>query len=205
MTHHHITAVLLAAGTGERFRASGGGGKLLSLLPNGQVMAVQSLLNLKRCLGADGRSVVAVVRPEQAQLASLLHDHGALVVKSDAAHRGMGASLAAGLGRVAENSDVLIALGDMPYVAPSTLQAICHALAAGASIVQPCVEQRRGNPVGFSSRWLANLRTLNDDWGARHILKEHQAEVLLLPTTDEGIFMDIDTLAALHRPASTPR
>jgi molybdenum cofactor cytidylyltransferase len=143
MTHHHITAVLLAAGTGERFRASGGGGKLLSLLPNGQVMAVQSLLNLKRCLGADGRSVVAVVRPEQAQLASL----------------------AAGLGRVADDSDVLIVLGDMPYVAPSTLQAICHALAGGASIVQPCVEQRRGNPVGFSSRWLADLRTLNDDWG----------------------------------------
>jgi CTP:molybdopterin cytidylyltransferase MocA len=49
------------------------------------------------------------------------------------------------------------------------------------------------------------LRTLNDDWGGRHILKEHQDEVLLLPTTDEGILMDIDTLAALHRPASTPR
>jgi CTP:molybdopterin cytidylyltransferase MocA len=59
--------------------------------------------------------------------------------------------------------------------------------------------------VGFSSRWLADLRTLNDDWGGRHILKEHQDEVLLLPTTDEGILMDIDTLAALHRPASTPR
>jgi molybdenum cofactor cytidylyltransferase len=149
MTHHHITAVLLAAGTGERFRASGGGGKLLSLLPNGQVMAVQSLLNLKRCLGADGRRVVAVVRPEQAQLASLLHDHGALVVKNEAAHRGMGASLAAGLGRVADDSDVLIALGDMPYVAPSTLQAICHALAGGASIVATLCGAASGQPRGL--------------------------------------------------------
>ena len=203
MSAHHITALLLTAGSGERFRASGGGDKLLSLLPNGLPMAVQSLLNLKRCVSALGGDLVAVVRPKQEQLAEQLRAQGATVIESEASHLGMGASLAAGARAIADHSDVLVALGDMPFVAPSTLDALCAALASGASIVQPSVGENRGNPVGFSSRWLAQLRLLNNDWGARHILKQNPGEVQLVGTTDEGIFQDIDTLAALQAHTSS--
>jgi molybdenum cofactor cytidylyltransferase len=89
----------------------------------------------------------------------------------------------------------LVALGDMPHVAPATLSALADALAAGASIAAPVMGGRRGNPVGFGHVHLAALLALEGDQGARRLLQS--CPVTEVPVEDPGIFRDIDTPADL--------
>lgn len=93
-----ISGLLLAAGRGERFRAAGGDDKLTAPLPDGTLVVLESLRRLQAALQRlGGGPVIAVVREGRNELAALLHSHGAEVVISTRAARGMGASLADGL------------------------------------------------------------------------------------------------------------
>jgi molybdenum cofactor cytidylyltransferase len=89
----------------------------------------------------------------------------------------------------------LVALGDMPHVAPATLQALADALKAGAPIAAPAMQGRRGNPVGFGRVHLDALLALQGDQGARRLLQG--CPVTEVPVEDPGIFRDIDTPADL--------
>jgi molybdenum cofactor cytidylyltransferase len=89
----------------------------------------------------------------------------------------------------------LVALGDMPFVAPATLRALADALAAGAGIAAPVMDGRRGNPVGFGAVHLDALLALRGDEGARRLLKT--CPVTEVPVDDPGIFRDIDLPADL--------
>lgn len=85
--------ILLAAGRGERFRASSGHGeadKLLSVLPDGRTVAQASAQALRQVFP----EVVAVVRPGAPALARTLRSAGCVVLEAADAARGMGASLA---------------------------------------------------------------------------------------------------------------
>ncbi|QJD99441.1 nucleotidyltransferase family protein [Massilia forsythiae] len=85
----------------------------------------------------------------------------------------------------------LIALGDMPHVASATLLALREALAAGAPIVAPVHDGRRGNPVGFSRIHLDALLALQGEQGARRLLQT--CAVTEVAVNDPGILLDIDT------------
>jgi molybdenum cofactor cytidylyltransferase len=89
----------------------------------------------------------------------------------------------------------LVALGDMPFVEPQTIRALCDSLAAGAAIATPLMQGRRGNPVGFGSLHLPALLALQGDQGARGIIKSNP--VTEVEVDDPGIFRDIDTDADL--------
>jgi molybdenum cofactor cytidylyltransferase len=91
-----------------------------------------------------------------------------------------------------------VALGDMPYVDVSTLQALAAALAAGADIAAPVLDGRRGNPVGFGAVHLESLLALRGDAGARRLLQA--CPVTDIAVRDPGIFRDVDTPADLTEP-----
>jgi molybdenum cofactor cytidylyltransferase len=84
----------------------------------------------------------------------------------------------------------VIALADMPYVQPESIAAILTALQNGADIAVPVCQGRRGNPVGFSRRYLPQLLALTGDQGARALLNMYP--VTEVPVNDPGIFQDID-------------
>ena len=65
-------------------------------------------------------------------------------------------------------------------------------LKQGATMVAPVFDQQRGHPVGFSQRYKNELLALNEDMGARQVLKNHQSELELISTNDEGILIDVD-------------
>ena len=93
---------------------------------------------------------------------------------------------------------VLVALGDMPGIAPATFAAVLHALQAGASIVRPRHHRQAGHPVGFSPRWLPSLQALGGDHGARDLLRQHPDQLTWLAADgDPGCLRDIDTPADL--------
>jgi molybdenum cofactor cytidylyltransferase len=191
--------ILLAAGRGRRFDPTGIYNKLLLPLANGEAVVVASA----RALLAALPRVVAVVRPDEDRVAELLRDLGCEVTVCVDADTGMAASLVHALRfSLPQASGWVVALGDMPHVQPSTVQALAAALANGAGIAAPVCAGRRGNPVAFSGAYLPDLLALQGDQGARAIVKSHpvtEVEVL-----DNGIFHDIDTASDLKKPGTLP-
>ena len=177
--------ILLAAGSGSRF----GGGKLLHRLRDGTPIGVAALRNLKKALP----DVIAVARAGDDELSRLLESEGIVVTPCQDAHLGMARSLACAI-RASMNADAwLIALGDMPFVAPATISAVAGQVAQSGRIVVPAFRGKRGHPVGFGSRYCAELLGLEGDEGARSVVKRHTQDVEIIDCEDPGIMRDIDT------------
>src|SRR5262245_56676397 len=121
-----IVAILLAAGSGSRF----GGDKLLHPLDDGVALAAHAARNLLAVLP----DVVAVVRWGDFPLYDLLEQEGCQVTMFQGAARGMGASLAHGVGQARAADGWVVALADMPRVKPDTIRAVVQALEQGALI-----------------------------------------------------------------------
>lgn len=178
-----ITAVLLAAGHGERF----GGHKLLAPV-GGVAMAVR----VARTLAGVVDQIVAPVRPSDLALASLLRAEGVDTVACPEAAGGMGFSIACGVRASPAARGWLIVPGDMPFIAQATLTRLRQELDAGAALVAPTHGGRRGHPVGFAARFGAALVALTGDIGARGVLAGHARELVTIPCDDPGILQDVD-------------
>jgi molybdenum cofactor cytidylyltransferase len=189
-----VTGILLAAGAGRRFGVHSGTHKLLQPFPGGEPIAVAAGRNLIAAVPDS----IAVVRAGDLQLAAALGAVGLRIVEHPGADGGLGTSLAAGVAATPEASGWLIALGDMPWVRPETISALAQALAAGAALVAPICGGRRGHPVGFAALWGDRLLNLKGDQGARDLIAAHAAQLLLLPTEDPGVLLDVDTPADLE-------
>ena len=180
-----IIGILLAAGSAKRF----GGAKLTVRLPDGTPIGVAALKNL----GAGVDAVVAVVRRGDEELASALSAQGARVTACPRASEGMGASLAWGVRSAPVAAGWVIALADMPWIAPATAARIAEALRRGSVLAAPLHGGDRGHPVGFAARFYGELAALSGDEGARHLLATHASSMELVPVNDPGVLRDVDT------------
>jgi molybdenum cofactor cytidylyltransferase len=181
------TGVLLAAGTGSRFDPEGLRNKLLAPLPGGGTVAQESARRLLLVVP----KVVAVLRPGSEALAHVLNEAGCDVIFAADAARGMGASLAAGVAASADAQSWIVALADMPLIAPDTIGAVARAVDEGATLVAPYYEGRRGHPAGFGVAHRDALRALDGDAGARALFGS--LAVTRIDVDDPGILRDIDT------------
>ncbi|MCZ8255862.1 MAG: nucleotidyltransferase family protein [Polaromonas sp.] len=168
--------IVLAAGRGERFAASGG-----------QVHKLQALLA--------GRPVLDHVL-DAVQASGLPHH----LVQADASRPGMGDSIAAGVQATPEAAGWLVLPGDLPLVQAASLRAVAHALAQHAVVV-PMFKGTRGHPVGFSAACRDALLDLKGNQGAAQVVRAHSAinSVAFVDVADEGTVTDIDTLDDLRR------
>jgi molybdenum cofactor cytidylyltransferase len=186
-----IVGVLLAAGSGSRF----GGEKLLHPLEDGVAIAAHAARNLLAVVP----DVVAVVRWGDFPLYDMLEQEGCQVTMfKDAAH-GMGASLAHGIGEARGADGWIVALGDMPRIAPATIRGVVTGLEEGATIIAPVYGGERGHPVGFGAALHAELLALHGDQGARAVLERHRAALKLLECEDPNVLYDIDRKSDLAK------
>ena len=204
-----LVGILLAAGRGERF----GGSKLLAttrLERSGASTLVASRPEPARidsnagaageCIGAMAcrnlltvlPRVIAVVRPDDAALAAALGAAGARIVRCASADAGMGASLACGVLATKDAAGWIVALGDMPWIDPSTIARVAAAIGQGAAVAAPFHRGQRGHPVGFGAACFAALAALSDDDGAKSIVASHRDSLVRLDVDDEGTVRDID-------------
>jgi len=190
-----VVGILLAAGRGRRFDPLGQRNKLLQLLPEagGEPVVAASARKLLSVVD----TVIAVVPPDDGGVGALLSALGCEVTVCADADSGMAASLVHAIRRSLPHDPAawLVALGDMPRVAPATLRLLAEALAAGAPIAAPVLDGRRGNPVGFGRVHLDALLALKGEQGARRLLQT--CPVTEVQVADSGIFKDIDTPADL--------
>ena len=190
-----VVGILLAAGRGRRFDPLGQRNKLLQLLPEagGEPVVAASARKLLSVVD----TVIAVVPPDDGGVGALLSALGCEVSVCADADSGMAASLVQAIRHSLSHDPAawLVALGDMPRIAPATLRLLFDSLVAGAPIAAPVMAGRRGNPVGFGRVHLEALLALSGDQGARRLLQT--CPVTELPVDDPGIFRDIDTLTDL--------
>ena len=189
---HPMTAILLAAGAGTRF----GGAKLLHPLDDGVPIAAHAARNL---IAAEIAHVVAVLRAGDFPLADILEQEGCYITFCPDAARGMGHTLAHGVGTARDAPGWIVALADMPRIRPETIAAVSRALEGGATIAAPTYRGERGHPVGFSSVLRHELLALSGDSGARSVLERHANEIVRVDVDDAGIIVDIDRRADLER------
>jgi molybdenum cofactor cytidylyltransferase len=180
----NIAGILLAAGAGSRF----GGEKLLHPLEDGVAIAAHAARNL---LSATP-DVIAVVRWGDFPLYDMLEQEGCQVTMFQGAARGMGASLAHGVAQARGADGWLVALADMPRIAPATTRRIRAALEEGALVAAPVRKGERGHPVGFGAALRDELLALDGDQGARAVVERHRDKVKLVECDDPGISYDID-------------
>ena len=159
-------------------------------------IAVQSARHLK----TGAARIVAVVRPGAGETAHALAAEGCEVVVCENADEGMGASLACAARAAGEAGGYLVALGDMPFVRPTSIAAVRDALAGGASLAAPYFLARRGHPVGIAGRFRAELERCAGDEGAKRLLQAHASELLKIPVGDPGVIRDIDRPSDLAPP-----
>lgn len=182
---YKIGALVLAAGFARRFGAD----KLTAPMPDGKPLIRHTLENISSAFDA----VLIVSRPE-----SGLDLDKWPVTLFDGAEQGMGASLAWGISQLPPWDGCLVCLADMPFIEPHTYRLLATELTP-RGIVIPGHNGRRGNPVGFGSRFFATLAELNDERGGRRIIHRHEAAVREIPVKDPAVLMDIDTPADLNR------
>lgn len=170
--------IVLAAGQGRRFRASGGTVHKLDAVLGGMTVLERVL----RTVAASGLDC-HVVYPEQAACTDSL---------------GMGDSIARGIGATPDASGWLILPGDLPLVRAQSLLQVARGLAA-QPVVAPFWNGQRGHPVGFRAECFKELTKLRGDTGAASILRRYQQDgsVQELHLDDPGITADIDTLDKL--------
>lgn len=167
--------IVLAAGQGTRFYASGASEHKLDALLKGKTVLDRTLEAVK---------------------SSGLPWH---LVRPDGGTAGMGDSIRKGITATLQAEGWLILPADLPLIKTETLRRIAAALKHHALVI-PCYQMRSGHPVGFSRRYLPQLLTLTGDTGGREIVvKAHRSgETLNLAVDDVGIVHDIDTLADLY-------
>jgi molybdenum cofactor cytidylyltransferase len=186
-----IAGILLAAGAGSRF----GGDKLLHPLEDGVAIAAHAARNLL----AATPDVFAVVRWGDFPLYDMLEQEGCQVSMFQGHAHGMGASLAHGVAQARGAGGWVIALADMPRVAPATIKRIISAVEQGAGIAAPVHNGERGHPVGFGPALRDELLALDGEQGARAVLERHRDDLALIECDDPGVLMDIDKRADLER------
>ena len=180
-----VAGILLAAGSSSRF----GGFKLMHAI-EGVPMVLQSTIAMKAALGA----VVVAVRPGSPCVPTLSGKPGIRILACPRAPEGMGGTLADVIAALpAPAGGFIIALADMPFIAPDTIRAVARALAGGAALVAPAYRGERGHPVGLGAGYRNELLALTGDAGARAIVRRDAAAMTLIEVDDPGVLRDIDT------------
>jgi molybdenum cofactor cytidylyltransferase len=186
-----VAAIVLAAGGGSRFTASGGDGHKLLAPFKGRTVVEWAIDNA----AAGGLDAVYVVRGATDLPVPSLAADSVRFVANDRWQDGMATSLCAGLTRARRDGHhaVVVGLGDQPLVLAESWQRVARAKAKPIGVAT--YNGTRGNPVRLSSLvW--PLLPLTGDQGARVVMRRRPDLVMEVPCP--GGAADIDTVEDLR-------
>ena len=185
--------LVLAAGRGERFLASGG-----------TTHKLQAMLGQQTVLQTTLAAVQASGLPWHVEYGP---------------HPGMGDSIAAALKATANANGWLILPADLPLVQPQTLKTLALQLLSAAQkedgvlqviqpfyqaadqAINPAQEGLKGHPVAFSRAAAKALMQLSGDQGASAIVRKaaENQQLKRWVCDDIGCVLDVDTVQALEQ------
>jgi molybdenum cofactor cytidylyltransferase len=144
-------------------------------------------------------TLLVVVRGDDIATAAAFESAGYRVVPCADAVMGMAHSLACGVAASRDSAAWMVALADMPLIAPTTLSLLAACWRREDSIIVPRCGAQAGHPVIFPARFGDELVALTGDRGARPVLDAHVSEIYEFITDDAGVLRDIDTPEDLRR------
>ncbi|ROM62481.1 molybdopterin-guanine dinucleotide biosynthesis protein MobA [Pseudomonas brassicacearum] len=189
-----IGVIILAAGSGSRFRQVAGPDKDKLLADctgrDGAVRSVieQVLVNLPAFL----EKRVLVTSRDRPQVIRMAQAYGCDFVELDSP--GLGNSIAAGVQACPDLAGWLMVLGDMPFILPSSIEQVAAGIRED-SISVPVLAGEFGHPVGFGREFGPKLMALTGDRGAKVLFAG--AQVVEVPVDDPGVTWDVDVPEAL--------
>lgn len=186
---HGVAVVVLAAGRSSRMGAN----KLVAPLGDSSVIAhvVDAIAR------AELAPPIIVLGNEALLVRAALAGRAATFVDAPDFAAGLSQSLRSGIEALAPGTRAaMICLGDMPFM-PSPLLAAMAAMADTDRIIAPRRDGRIGNPIVWGSAFFDSLTRLTGDAGARSLLADHGKQLSFIEWDDDGIFLDVDTPAAL--------
>jgi len=159
-----IGGVLLAAGAGSRFRAAGGGVKLLAPVA-GRPLVEWALAALAEAPLGDR---VVVLGAHAGELLAATDLHGARPVRNEHWQRGMASSLQAGLAALDPAcTGAVIVLGDGPALAAEAIRRVAEAAEGAEGLIAATYDgETSGHPVAIP-RALWALLPPEGEQGAR--------------------------------------
>ena len=186
-----VLGVVLAAGAGQRFRASGGSGPKQLALVEGTHLVVRALEAALRA----GLDEVAVV--QGAVALSGVVPEGVTVLGNEGWAEGVATSLHVAVAHAVAGGRgaLVVGLADQPGVTSAGWAAVATA-ALGVPIAVATYDGRRGNPVRLAASVWADLPVSGDE-GARALIRARPDLVQEVPCV--GCADDIDTLGDLRR------
>ncbi|WP_435059445.1 nucleotidyltransferase family protein [Streptomyces sp. bgisy060] len=190
-----VAGLLLAAGGGRRL-----GGRPKALLTHRGRPLVEHAVGVLREAGCEVVHVVlgasaAAVR-ERAGLA------GCVLVENPEWAEGMGSSLRAGLGSLADDPHgvdaALVLLVDQPGIGAEAVARVRAAYESRSTLAAASYDGQRGHPVLFgAAHWAGVAVSAVGDRGARDYLAAHRDAITPVDCSDVAEPYDIDTEADL--------
>jgi molybdenum cofactor cytidylyltransferase len=187
-----ISAIILAAGASSRM------GQAKAALPFGQTgeTVLSRIVSTILAGGVPDLVVVAGAHIDAVRKAMPRQEQRARVIEHPGWKQGQLSSLIAGLNAIDDPQleAVLVTPVDVPLVTPFTVAAVISAWRrARAPIVRPVDGERHGHPVIFDRSVFEELRSADQNIGAKAVFATHQAGILNVEVKDAGAFEDIDT------------
>ena len=192
----NLSGIVLAAGRSFRME---GANKLL--LPWQEQCVLQVVV--ERVCEVGLGEVVVVTGYQRAEVEEALSRYPVRLVHNPDFAEGMAASIRMGVEAAVGEQGYLLALGDMPQIAGTTMLKVAEALKSRKAIAVPVRDGRRGHPVAIGSAYRDALLALTGDRGARPVLANNAANVIEVPVEDAGIFVDVDTQESYRAAQST--
>jgi molybdenum cofactor cytidylyltransferase len=191
-----VVGVLLAAGVGTRFE---GGNKLLAQVDrrSGEDGFTERRpivqLAATRLVEAPVEDAVAVLGHQASRVREALGSVAIHTVVNPDYTSGQASSVARGVdwARERDADAALFALGDMPWIRPSTYRTIVGRWEeSDAKIVVPVSDGTRGNPVLFDATYFDALSGVSGDVGGRALIARNPVERVAVE--DPAIHRDVD-------------
>ena len=188
-----LSTIVLAAGLSRRMGAEN---KLL--LPfQGKTILETTVSNI---LEAEIGEVIVVVGHEAEQVKKILNKRfsNLKIVENPDFEQGMTTSIKAGIRAAQENTEgYMICLSDMILIESDEYEFLAKSLLEvleidEKAIVQPIFQEKRGNPVIFSTFYKNAILETTDTEGCRSVVQKYKSHVKLVEMATNHVLQDVD-------------
>jgi molybdenum cofactor cytidylyltransferase len=186
--HERVTAVILAAGEGQRM-----GNVTKQLLPWGNTTVLgRTIANAQ---ASDVHDLVVVTGYQAAAVSAVAQATGVeTIYNPDYATGEMLSSLKTAVAQLpAHIQAVLVMLADQPLVGPEIINQLLSAYWRDeGDLIAPTFKGQRGNPVLIGRAYFDDLLALPAGAAPRALLHRYQERLHLLPVHSDAILIDLD-------------
>jgi molybdenum cofactor cytidylyltransferase len=182
-----IGAVILAAGESRRM------GKPKPFLKIGNKMLIEMVLDAFRMVD----DIIVILGHKPARLIQILQKLGVDWTLNPNYHEGMTSSFKQGLKKFEKFDAVFLALCDQPTVDRDFLTKAIDAWKAGAKIVSPVHNGKKGHPVLFDRTLFEEILALKNGELIRDVIHRHKKDHHLIEAGEWAV-TDLDTPESLR-------